>query len=105
MTPTDLQRQRWQYVNPVGIVRDGAPALYTRGIVGGEDFCVAIAVNGTTFPRQDGESWDALLARVRADATARGDSSNIATCIYDPHVEPQDVQNVQPRFRERMRGW
>lgn len=108
MTPAELPRQRWQYVNTVGIIRDaeGVPALYTRGIVGGEDFCVAITVNGNTFDRLPGESWDELLARVRNDLVARGDAMNIATCIYDPHIDPKPVRNVQPRFQyENARHW
>jgi hypothetical protein len=104
MTPDELPRQRWQYVQPVGIVRDDAPALYTRGIVGGDAFCVAITVNGNTIHRLDGETWDAFLSRLRNDAVVRGDASNIATCIYSPHVEPKDVKNIQPRFRERFYG-
>ena len=107
MTPAQLRRQRWQYVSPGGVIRDppGIPALYTRGIVGGEDYCVAIAVNGTTINRLDGESWDDLLTRVRTDLNARGDAKNIATCLYDPHVDPKPVRQVQPRFQhENGRG-
>jgi hypothetical protein len=104
MTEAELKRQHWQYVQPVGIIRDHAPVLYTRGICGGESFCIAITVNGNTFNRLAGESWDALLTRVRTDLTARGDPSNIATCAYDPPVQPQEVHSVQPRFRQPMHG-
>jgi hypothetical protein len=101
MKAEELTRQRWQYVSPCGIIRDaaGIPALYTRGIIGGEEFCVAITVNGVAITRIDGESWDELLARVRNNMDARGDAMNIATCIYDPHVEPRAVNQRQPRFQ------
>ncbi|MFN3911486.1 hypothetical protein [Hyphomonas sp.] len=104
MKAADLARQRWQYVSPCGVIRDreGVPALYTRGIVSAEDFCVAITVNGHRFDRLSNERWDDLLARVRNDLDARGDAMNIATCIYDPHVEPQEVRQHQPRFQTRQ---
>jgi len=108
VTPTELPRQPWQYLGTVGIVRDppGVPYLYVQGIVAGEDFCIALTINGHRFDRLPGESWDELVARVRNDLDARGDPMNLATCIYDPHVDPKPVRYVQPRFQyENARQW
>ena len=108
MTPAELNRQPFQYLGTTGIVRDPEPAppyLYVAGICGGDAFCVGLTLNGNTIERLPDESWDELLARCRRDPELRGDPSNIAVCIYSPHVAPKPVLQYSGRFQPQPRGW
>lgn len=105
MTPAELKRQRWQYLTPYGVRRDDAPTLYVVGINGGSEYLTGLTINGNTIERLPGETFADLVARVRTAPDIRGEATNIATCTYDPHVDPKPVRQTQPRFQYENARW
>ncbi len=103
MTPAELQSQPWQYLGTVGIVRDppNTPPLLVQGVPGGSEYTVGLLINTQVVLRLPSESIDDMTARVRRDATLRGNPSNEAVTLYNPHVAAKPIRLVQPRFQNR----